>query len=90
MAPRSTRNTTRSGNSSDAYEVPSRLDESQHKGKHQENLDEYDMLDIIAAIHALGEVKKEINAFVKELKSSILKLSEKANDKDCTPREKAS
>ncbi|KAB2625908.1 hypothetical protein D8674_017568 [Pyrus ussuriensis x Pyrus communis] len=55
-----------------------------------ENLDRYAMPDIIAAIHALGEAPKEIAASVKELKNSIPKSSEKASDKDCTPREKTS
>ncbi|KAB2614666.1 hypothetical protein D8674_021254 [Pyrus ussuriensis x Pyrus communis] len=76
MAPRSRRNTTKSGNASDAGE--------------DENLDEYDILDIIAAIHALGEAQKQIVAFVKELKNLTPKPSEKTNDKDCTPREKVS
>ena len=48
------------------------------------------MSDIITAIHALGEAQKEIAAFVKELKNSISKPSEKASDKNCTPKEKAS
>lgn len=48
------------------------------------------MLDIIAEIHALGEAQKEIVAYVKELKNSIPKLSEKANDKGYTPMEKIS
>ncbi|KAB2614624.1 S2-RNase [Pyrus ussuriensis x Pyrus communis] len=46
MAPRSRRNTTKSGNASDAGEDASRL-------YYQENLDEYDIVDIIAAIHAM-------------------------------------
>ncbi|KAB2615875.1 hypothetical protein D8674_022463 [Pyrus ussuriensis x Pyrus communis] len=45
---------------------------------------------IIVTIHALGEAQKEIAASVKELKNSILKPSEKASDKDCTPKKKAS
>ncbi|KAB2631243.1 hypothetical protein D8674_008762 [Pyrus ussuriensis x Pyrus communis] len=53
MAPRSKRNTIRTGNSSDAGEP---CQES------QEHLDEYDMPDIIATIHALGEAQKEIVA----------------------------
>ncbi|KAB2635893.1 hypothetical protein D8674_026427 [Pyrus ussuriensis x Pyrus communis] len=88
MAPRSRRNTTKSGNALDASEVASRLNESQYEGQHlesQENLDEYDMLDIITSIHAL-----EIAAFMKELKNSIPKPNEKASDKDCILREKAS
>ncbi|KAB2617921.1 hypothetical protein D8674_013790 [Pyrus ussuriensis x Pyrus communis] len=48
------------------------------------------MSNIIATIHALGEAQKEIVASVKKLKNSIPKLSEKASNKDCTPREKAS
>ncbi|KAB2606217.1 hypothetical protein D8674_005934 [Pyrus ussuriensis x Pyrus communis] len=48
------------------------------------------MLDIIAAIHAFGEAQKEIVAYVKELKNSIPKPSEKASGKGCTPREKIS
>ncbi|KAB2597262.1 hypothetical protein D8674_000182 [Pyrus ussuriensis x Pyrus communis] len=48
------------------------------------------MSDIIPAIHALGKAQREIAATVKELKNSILTLSEKASDKDSMPREKAS
>ncbi|TQD75075.1 hypothetical protein C1H46_039393 [Malus baccata] len=90
MALRSRRNTTRNGNASDTGEAASRLDESQREGQRQENLDEYDMPDIIASIHALGEAQKEIDASVKELKNSIPKPNENANDKDCTPMEMAS
>ncbi|TQE01852.1 hypothetical protein C1H46_012476 [Malus baccata] len=93
MAPRSKRNTTRSGNASEASEAISRLNKSQRKSQHQEskeNLDEYTMLDIIAVIHALGEAQKEIVAYVKEMKNSIPKPNEKANDKGCTPRENIS
>ncbi|KAB2612063.1 S ribonuclease [Pyrus ussuriensis x Pyrus communis] len=78
MVPRSRGNTTKSGNALDAGE------------KSQENLDEYDMSDIIVTIYALGEAQKEIFTTVKELKNSILKPSEKASVKDCTPREKCS
>ncbi|KAB2617475.1 reverse transcriptase [Pyrus ussuriensis x Pyrus communis] len=46
MALRSRRNTTRSGNASNVGEATSRLD-------NQENLDEYDMLNITTTIHAL-------------------------------------
>lgn len=72
--PRSRRNITMSGNASDACDVASRFNESQREGSHQEsqeNLDEYDMPDIITTIHALGEAQKEIVASVKELKNSI-------------------
>ncbi|KAB2617367.1 hypothetical protein D8674_013236 [Pyrus ussuriensis x Pyrus communis] len=78
MAPRSRRNTTKSGNALDADE------------KGQENLDEYDISDIIVTIYALGEAQKEIFTTVKELKNSILKPSEKASVKDYTSREKCS
>ncbi|KAB2597442.1 S ribonuclease [Pyrus ussuriensis x Pyrus communis] len=67
MTLRSRRNTTRSGHASDASEA-----------ENQKHMDEYDMLDIIAAIHALGEAQKEIAASVKELKNSILKLLRKS------------
>ncbi|KAB2633850.1 S ribonuclease [Pyrus ussuriensis x Pyrus communis] len=63
MAPRSRRNTTKSGNGLDAYEAASQLNESQY---------------IITSIHALGEAQKEIAAFMKELKNSIPKPNEKA------------
>ncbi|KAB2609763.1 S ribonuclease [Pyrus ussuriensis x Pyrus communis] len=78
--PRSRRNITMSGNALVACEVASRFNESQREGSHQEsqeNLDEYDMPDIITTIHALGEAQKEI-------------LSEKPSDKDYMPKEKAS
>ncbi|TQE14151.1 hypothetical protein C1H46_000070 [Malus baccata] len=48
------------------------------------------MLGITLTIHALGEAQKEIDAFVKELKNSIPRPSEKASNKNCTPRENAS
>ncbi|KAB2597331.1 hypothetical protein D8674_000251 [Pyrus ussuriensis x Pyrus communis] len=78
MAQRSRRNIIRSGNALNSQR------ESQRQ-KSQENLDKYDMPDINATIHVLGEAQKEIVASVKQLKNSIPKLSEKANDKDCMP-----
>ncbi|KAM1733716.1 hypothetical protein ACFX11_019288 [Malus domestica] len=48
------------------------------------------MLGITPTIHALGETQKEIDAFVKELKNSIPRPSEKASNKNCMPRENAS
>ncbi|KAB2615089.1 S ribonuclease [Pyrus ussuriensis x Pyrus communis] len=81
--PKSRRNITMSGNASDVCQAASRFDESQREGSHQEsqeNLDEYDMPDIITTIYALGEAQKEI----------VASLSEKASDKDYTLREKAS
>ncbi|TQE01296.1 hypothetical protein C1H46_013112 [Malus baccata] len=89
MAPKSKRNTAMSGNASDTGKAASQLDESQHEGQRQEsqeNLDEYDMPDIIVAIYALGKAQKEIVAFVKKLKNSILKPNKKASDNDCRQR----
>ncbi|TQD84732.1 hypothetical protein C1H46_029720 [Malus baccata] len=62
MAQRSRRNIIKSGNASNAGEK--RAMKSKHQ-KSQENLDEYDMPDINAAIHVLGEAQKEIVASVK-------------------------
>lgn len=45
------------------------------------------MLYVIAAIHTLGEAQKEIITYVKELKNSIPKLSEKMSEKNCVHRE---